>query len=486
METKRNIIPSLTQKDSQVEFHPNLTNPLATAPSITDVQLMNNFQALGLSDANELPKEFDWREQPGVELTVPMNQGHCGNCWAVSSTQSLSDRWMIATNKTGLVLDPLTTTVCVPSQDPRSGKCGGNLPENCQEFFETVGASLSDNKCISWDGYCKEVDKCFQGDPKMSFNYPDLSCDELGCKGGFKVQKNMMKAGTVTDNGQVDPVKTIHSIKSDIRLNGPVVSKFHVFADFMVNNSGLKTPNGDEFNWKETGHIYINGAYDNTIGHSFQKLAHETKSGDKAKLNILSQGLYPSTNQEGEVIGERPSRKSMGYHAVEIVGWGNDEKWGEYWIVKNSWGDKWNGDGYFKFAINSDCVKNALCGMDVPVPIQDGDKTVLFGGTVSFMPTADPKLHWPGEKSGGGTQKPGDGHSDSKWWIWILVTIGILALLYIIYFLFIKNKSYTTSPYTQQPVPVQSVQSVQSVRASSSNKHIMFPFPNRYSPTQYE
>ena len=34
-------------------------------------------------------------------------------------------------------------------------------------------------------------------------------------------------------------------------------------------------------------------------------------------------------------------------HAVVIVGWDRDAG-GEYWIVKNSWGDWWGEDGYFK------------------------------------------------------------------------------------------------------------------------------------------
>lgn len=483
MSTERNIIPALTQKDKITEFHPNSANPLSVAPALTEGEFLGNLQSLGLSDANDLPEEFDWTKQPGIILAPPMDQGHCGNCWAVSSTQSLADRWMIATNKTGLVLDPLVTTVCVPSSDPNSGKCGGNLPEQCQEFFETVGASHSDDKCISWIDYCQKVDKCFQGDPKDSKNSPAMTCDDLGCKGGFKVEKNRMKAGTVTDkNGKIDPTQTIHNIKSDIKLHGPVVGKFHVFADFMLNHSGLKTHQGDEFDWNETGHIYFNGAYDNTLSSSFRSLAQETKDGDPEKLKLLAQGLYPSTNSQGVVVGERPSTKSMGFHAIEIVGWGKDEKWGEYWIVKNSWGDKWNGDGYFKFAINNDCKRNALCGMDVPVPIQQENETVFFGGTVSFIPTADHTLTWPGEKDAGGTTPPSPpkrgsgGGSKSKWWVWVLIAIGTLTLLYIIYFMFIRNK--TPSEYRTQQRQILSAKSI--------TKTVVSPFPNTYSPTMYE
>ena len=44
-------------------------------------------------------------------------------------------------------------------------------------------------------------------------------------------------------------------------------------------------------------------------------------------------------------------------HSVTIVGWGHDENI-DYWIVKNSWGDKWGDDGYFKVQMKNNGVGN--------------------------------------------------------------------------------------------------------------------------------
>jgi putative hemolysin/C1A family cysteine protease len=75
------------------------------------------------------------------------------------------------------------------------------------------------------------------------------------------------------------------------------------------------------------------------------------------------QGIYRCTNPNGPGMN----------HGVIIVGYSDA---GGYWIVKNSWGSGWNGDGYFKLGYGECSIGNYNLYVDVgapPPPDQDGD-----------------------------------------------------------------------------------------------------------------
>merc|ERR1719450_684286 len=53
----------------------------------------------------------------------------------------------------------------------------------------------------------------------------------------------------------------------------------------------------------------------------------------------------PLLNYESGIITEKSSDTD---HVISVVGWGTDPKVGQYWIVRNSWGEYWGDMGYVK------------------------------------------------------------------------------------------------------------------------------------------
>ena len=418
---EKNIYHALTKKNPMYGFHPNNTIGLSTAPRITRDSYQKSLRSLGYKAAEELPKSFDWRNI--FKLSPVMNQQHCGNCWAMASTSCYSDRWMIAKRKDGLVFDPLSVTICVPPYK----KCGGGLPEECQDFFVNIGATIASSTCESWDDYCAKNEACIG----TGIDMPDIPCKTLTslCQGGFKALKGCLKSHTITgDDDKIDIKDSINAIKTDIKLNGPVVAKFAVFADFTIANNGL-VAGGKSGKWDNTNGIYLNGYYDTQISALFKQIAYESLTDiyvDAEKLKFLEKGLMPPMKDIDENNNTLPSKKFMGFHAVEIVGWDVDDKFGEYWIVKNSWGPKWNGDGYFKYGINNDGIRNSQCGLDIPI-VTNGS---LFGGTTSFLPDVQisKNLDWKGNPFKVISVAPG-ASPKTKWWIWIIIILSIFLLI---------------------------------------------------------
>lgn len=67
---------------------------------------------------------------------------------------------------------------------------------------------------------------------------------------------------------------------------------------------------------------------------------------------------YKSGVLTGDACQIRKNRKgdALVNHIVLCVGYGTDAKWGDYWIILNSWGPQWGDSGYMKIQRGTNCI----------------------------------------------------------------------------------------------------------------------------------
>lgn len=394
-----------------------LTGPIPTAEEVQGELLA----------AGPLPETFDWRKHG--KLSPILNQRDCGDCWAMSSTSALADRFMIKKGISGLELEPAVTAQC--TSDFYNKGCGGGSPQSAAVFFSQYGCPQVKGTCKSFAKICPK--------PKVKV-VPGTGCVLAGCqelmnscettryfaekiydKTNLLPYKNLVVQNT-SSSEPFNASLTIMKIKQEIYDNGPVVASFVVPHDFEI---GATFANGQGYKWKDTNGIYINGAYNEGL------YSYYTKMGISP-----SQFGIQSPNQLGDVIVEKGSPAG---HAVSIVGWGKGnagDKYGEveYWIIRNSWGEHWNEGGFFRYAMsNYDKGINTLLGLDVPITKviiassgQNYSMRGVFGGCTCFGPDI-------GTGAEHGTNFAPPEHKAKKVFIILGIILAILLLSFLIY-----------------------------------------------------
>ena len=423
MHSLNNINQSVLWDNFQIP--PSRANAQIVGPLTSSTTVGSRLRMMGITALDLKP--IDWRKE--VYLSPVLNQQDCGDCWAMSSTSALVDRFIVGKNIKDPKFSPEVTAQCA-SQRIDQG-CGGGLPFLAGQFFEKTGVPTSEGDCPSWERIC----------PGKPCKLP--SCQELSalCSNDtvYKAIAGSTENLTATKNGGIDIESTIFNLKRELQT-GPVVATFFVPKDFFAPQIGYK--------WDRTKGIYINGEY----GDDLEKTVPDSI---KQKLGVTR------PEQWGDIMIENGSPAG---HAVCIVGWGTENIGGDYgkvqyWIVRNSWGPEWNEGGYCRIAMNDGSGHNTLIGFDIPVSKivmfstgQTMNMAGLFGGCVSFQadlstgPKGEAKRTKPGSKSK-------SEHDSLKFILWI----GLLVLgLIILYYLWKKYKGkskgiYKTSETNYRP-----------------------------------
>ena len=73
-------------------------------------------------EAEEVPLEFDWRNENNYTVHAIRNQGGCGSCWSFGTSESLSDRFALFTDgQIDVVFSPQYMVSCWSGKAGRGG-----------------------------------------------------------------------------------------------------------------------------------------------------------------------------------------------------------------------------------------------------------------------------------------------------------------------------------------------------------------------------
>lgn len=301
-----------------------------------------------------LPETYDVRDAyPGWTSDV-LDQEQCGSCWAFATASVLSDRVrIISKNKHLNQQTTLNGRNILNQLSPYllAGCDFCDLPDKDQAYIQNASEIRKQGKCNNQCGggsiayaliYLQEngLISIACNDPLYRGKYECHNLKNLLTEDSKDLDRShychMLKFGPLTvvsryhDEELTTADKLLQNeqaIMAEIITNGPVITGFMVhnnFSDFFVKNPGK---------------VY------NTV---------------------------EKTGQEGG-------------HAVSIVGWGVEADGTKYWIIRNSWGPKWNGDGYFRMVkgINfCHCESGVYAStpdkswLDYVLKFEEGDETL--------------------------------------------------------------------------------------------------------------
>lgn len=243
--------------------------------------------------ASAIPASFDtvtnWPSCANITGHI-RDQSDCGSCWAVSSSETINDRFCIVHNYTGL-LSEADTTSCCNFNNGCSGSqgCDGGFIEDAWNYYTSVGIVTGGDYVDVGAGttcFPYPLPDCAHHEPNphypscSSTEYPTpacpTECTEAKYPTKWKADKHFAKTAY--------NVNGIAATQTELMARGSITVTFTVYQDFLTYKSG----------------VYV---YD----------------------------------------GSSPE---LGGHAVKLVGWGTLGGV-DYWRIANSWNQYWGDNGFF-------------------------------------------------------------------------------------------------------------------------------------------
>eukprot|EP00762_Andalucia_godoyi_P008581 ANDGO_04607.mRNA.1 Cathepsin B-like cysteine proteinase len=214
----------------------------------------------------DIPTSFDWRQQTPNCVGAVRDQGHCGSCWAVSTVETLSDRFCIQSKG--------QNTVQVCSQDlvscSSAGSCDGGYPSAAWDW-------LSQNGSPSEPCYPSEMGTC---------QHPGCSEEPTPACNTAKTCKDSSPYTLYYAASSYGISSNVAKIQTEIQTHGPVTVAFSVYEDFAHYKSGIYQHKSGQF---LGGHAVemIGWGVENNVPYWIIKNSWNTSWGENGYFRIL-------------------------------------------------------------------------------------------------------------------------------------------------------------------------------------------------------
>jgi cathepsin B len=240
---RREIVAEIRSKATWAAHDP-ATNPMANK-SIDEIKAMlgatltqDNSVDYKPSTVIATPASYDSRTTNCVHPI--RDQQSCGSCWAFAGSETLSDRFCIASKGAiDVVLSPEDLVAC----NTMNQGCNGGILALEWKYMENYG--IVTDSCFAYSSGKGVVPTCASK-----------------CEDGSEFMKyKCVKGSTVK-------ATTVEEIKSEIVANGPMETGFTVYEDFMNYESGVYYHvSGDQLG----GHAVkiVGYGHDEVTGHDF-------------------------------------------------------------------------------------------------------------------------------------------------------------------------------------------------------------------------
>jgi hypothetical protein len=325
-----------------------------------------------LEHAKKLPKYYNWAEQ-SAEITKPFDQGLCGSCWAVAAANCMSDVFVVSKRvKENPKISPTYFLSCLPQY-----QCNGGDPSQALNDMVVNGIATDDCLDYSW---C--TNSACGGDPTKHFEENNANRYVPRCACSKPAPEYMRYFAEDPQAICVPPVMT--DFTSMERAN------IGYYLQGMYGLTGTGYANLAKYSYKDIQSLIKNHIYNyGPVIGGF----HVFKNFFKGRYNSTN-GIYIETAAYGGVPGvdyNDVDASWSGSHAVVIVGWGSDQIDNEivdYWIVRNSWGESWGNNGYFKMGMYGNekgkRYQNRFSQFEYPSIVMTNEGIALTGGVLLF------------------------------------------------------------------------------------------------------